>query len=130
MTNWFLYRIRDNLLEVLFNEHFTSVVNLQCISEIDLQTFRDMNIERAQIAMLRRLVQCLNCKQHPPVYPRARESCSSVGAGNHPVTSAASTVQSTAVGHTHVTNPSEVQICSKNSAYGAVPSRGNLEKSC
>ena len=116
MTNWFIYRLQDDILTGLFNEGYNSIVSLQSIVENDLSTFINMNIPRAQISMLRRLVECLNCRLHPPVYPRAGGSHASLGDGDGPVgasvppvTSVTSTAPSTAVGHTHQANSHEAQ---------------------
>ncbi|XP_072048731.1 uncharacterized protein [Amphiura filiformis] len=70
MTNWYLYRITGDTLQALFDQRYNSVISLQSIAEEDLQSF--VHLHRAQISLLRRFMQSLNCQQHPPVYPRPR----------------------------------------------------------
>ena len=127
MTNWFLYRIEDNTLETLFNEGYNSVIKMQSIAEEDLKDFREINaVTRVQITMLRRFIQCLNCKQHPPVYPGAGRLDVSIGAsGGSMSSSATSTAPSTAVLHVPETNPPETHSYGSEFVYRADASTGN-----
>ena len=136
MANWFLYRIEENTLETLFSEGYNSVIKMQSIAEEDLKDFRNINaVTRVQITMLRRFIQCLNCKQHPPVYPGAEGSGALfprvlLGASGGPRSSSVtSTAPSTAVLHDLNTNPPEAQSHGSEFAHGAGPSTGrpNLE---
>ena len=131
MTNWFLYRIEHNTLEALFNIGFNSVVAMQSIAEPDLKDFRDINaVTRVQICMLRRFVGCLNCKQHPPIYPGAEGSGALLSevllgaGGGSKLSSATSTAPSTAVLHDLNTNIPEAQSHGREFAPGAGPSTG------
>ena len=130
MTNWFNYRILDGTLEALFSNGYNSLRTLKSITEKDLSKLRELKIQMGQISLLRRFVQCLSCRHHPPVYTGTGGIDAFMGTGvGLSKSSATSTTHSIHVPYSHETNPSEtLSYDNEPLIYGVGPSTGNLEK--